>query len=464
MTSNGRVHFIGIGGIGMSGIARLLLQRGVAVSGSDAKESPITRELVAKGALFFAGHAAANVHGATEVVVSSAIRQDNPELVEARRLGLPEKHRSIKLADLVNSRRGITIAGTHGKTTTTSMAATMLSSAGLFPSYVVGGIIQSFADNARASDSEWIVIEADESDGTLVNYRPQIAVLTNVELDHTDFYKSMKQLDGVFATYLRNIKPGGICVCCADDPGAARILAGFSGRDVITYGLNGTSDISAREIRHDGLVSRFEVWYRGDRLGLVQLQVPGRHNVLNSLGAVGVGIAMEVPFDAISDGLGKFTGVDRRFQILGRANGITVVDDYAHHPSEIRATLAAARQAHGGRIVAVFQPHRFSRVQSLWDDFGAAFGDADEVVLVDTYPACEDPIPGVTTQLIADSARAHGHRGVNYPGSLADTEEFVMGFVRPGDLLLTLGAGDLVRTAHTLARRLAAPETQAEAV
>ncbi|PKO17446.1 UDP-N-acetylmuramate--L-alanine ligase [candidate division BRC1 bacterium HGW-BRC1-1] len=455
--TNEKIHFIGIGGIGMSGIALLLMQRGIAVSGSDSKESERVSALRAKGAEVFIGHRAENVKDASEIVVSSAIREDNPELVEAKRMGIPRFHRSEKLAWLVNSRRGITIAGTHGKTTTTSMAATVMSAAGVAPSYVVGGIIKSFGDNSRANDSDWIVIEADESDGSLVNYKSEIAVLTNVELDHADFYKNLAQLDDVFCRYLNNVIPGGTCIYCADDPGAKRVVERCTGLKCVTYGFNPEHDISARKVTHEDFGSRFEVCHHGNLLGEIHLRQPGLHNISNALAVVGIGLTLDLPFEAIAQGLNDFEGVGRRFQTLALSEDHHLVDDYAHHPSEIKATLAAARLGHAGRIVAVFQPHRYSRVAAFAEQFGHAFGDADVVILADVYAAGEDPINGIDSQAIANYIRQNGNHHVQCPGGLDQVEECVMGTLQPGDLILTMGAGDLVKTAHTLADRLSAP-------
>ena len=449
-----QIHFIGIGGIGMSGIALLLMQRGIAVSGSDSKESERASTLRSKGAEVFIGHHAENVHGASEIVVSSAIREDNPELIEAKRLGIPRLHRSEKLAWLVNSRRGITIAGTHGKTTTTSMIATVMSAASVAPSYVVGGIIKSFGNNSGANDSDWIVIEADESDGSLVNYKSEIAVLTNVELDHADYYKDLSQLDDVFCRYLSNVIPGGTCIYCADDPGARRVVKRCSGLNCVTYGFDPDHDISARNITHEAFSSRFEVVYHGNLLGEIHLHQPGLHNVSNALSVVGVGLTLGLPFAAIAEGLNDFEGVGRRFQTLAQSDDHHLVDDYAHHPSEIKATLAAARLGHAGRIVAVFQPHRYSRVAAFAEQFGQAFSEADVVILADVYAAGEDPIDGINSQTIADYIHQTGNHHVYCPGTLAQVEECIMEILEPGDLVLTMGAGDLVNTAQSLAKRI----------
>lgn len=441
----------------MSGIARLLLQKGVSVSGSDSKESANTRELRALGGTIFIGHAAENIIGATEVVVSSAIRPDNPELLEARRLGIPVLHRAQKLAQLVNSHRGITIAGTHGKTTTSSMVATLLSQEGFSASYVVGGIINSFSDNARAGDTDWFVIEADESDGSLVEYRPEIAVLTNIELDHMDFYRDTSHLHEVFATYVANVKPGGSCIYCGDDPGASRLMEHFRHRSqCLCYGLQEGAELHASHIEFVGLGSRFDVTFRGKKLGQLELQVPGHHNVQNSLAVVGVGLQVGLSFDQIREGLATFRGVKRRFQIIGRNDRYTVIDDYAHHPSEIRATLSAARTGNPKRVIGIFQPHRYSRTKSLAQEFGAAFCHADEVVITPIYGAGEDPIPDVSADLIVQSLRENKHPRVHYVEGLDRVEEYVANLVQPDDLVITLGAGDIWKVAEGLSRRLTA--------
>lgn len=442
----------------MSGIARLLLQKGFVVSGSDVKESANTKELRQRGAQVLIGHAAQNVVGAAEVVVSSAIRPENVELLEAKRLSIPVCHRACKLAQLVNEHRGITIAGTHGKTTTSSMIATLLCSAGLLPSYVVGGIINTMADNARAGQSEWIVIEADESDGSLVEFRPEIAVVTNIELDHTDYYHDAEQLYGVFQSYLLNTKPEGLCVYCADDPGVSKLMARcpcLEGKS-ISYALENPADLTVGEVTYEELGSRFDVYRRGERLGAVELRIPGRHNVQNSLAAVAVGLHIGLSFDEIAQGVASFRGVQRRFQVIGRSDKVTVVDDYAHHPSEIRATLLAARCSHSARILSIFQPHRYSRTQSLAKEFGAAFGNADEVVVTDIYPAGEDPIPNVSSELIVESLRENQHPSVHFVRGLDRVEEFVASLVQPQDLVITLGAGDIWKVAESLSRRLIA--------
>lgn len=461
MQAEGTVHFVGIGGIGMSGIARMLVQAGVPVSGSDIRESAIIKDFRQRGATIFIGHDAENVQGAREIVVSSAIRPENPELVEARRLGLPIIHRSKKLAELLNSRRGITIAGTHGKTTTSSLAACVLSSAGVVPSYVVGGIINTLADNARAGDSEWFVIEADESDGTLVAYHPEIAILTNVELDHMDFYRDLAHLHEVFGQHVRNIRHGGAFIYCADDEGARRLARETApqGVEAIPYGITSPdAAYAATDIKFVGLGSTFTLVRRGESVGRVHLSVPGQHNVLNSLAVVAAGERMGLPIDAMIPGLEAFTGVQRRFQVIGRNDHYMVVDDYAHHPSEIKATLSAARSVHRtNRIIGIFQPHRYSRTQSLATEFGAAFGNADQVIITGIYSAGEDPIADVSSDLIVQSLRENNHPAVHHVEGLDSVEDYVAGMVQPNDLVITLGAGDIWKVAQSLALRLTAP-------
>ena len=451
-----RSHFIGIGGIGMSGIARYLLSQGEPISGSDAKESPTVKSLREMGCEIFLSHDASNVHGKDEVITSSAIRPDNPEVMEAKRLGIPVIHRSKKLAELVNAHRGITIAGTHGKTTTSSMVATMLLHSGLAPSYVIGGIVNTFADNARRGDTEWFVIEADESDGSLIEYHPEIAVLTNIEMDHLDFYRDTVHLHEIFAEHLQNVKRGGLVVYCSDDPGVLRLVGHAVGteRFFLSYGLRDGADIRADNISFEGLGSSFDVVTSQGVLGTVKLQVPGRHNIQNSLAAVTIGIHLGLSIEQIAAGLYEFCGVQRRFQILSRTKDCIVVDDYAHHPSEIVATLSAARQSHKDRIITIFQPHRYSRTKSLARDFGGAFGNADEVIIIDIYGAGEDPIPQVSSDLIVKHIQENNHPNVQYIPDLETAEEYVAGRMQPNDLVITLGAGDVYKIAQNLSRRL----------
>lgn len=454
--TNKRSHFIGIGGIGMSGIARYLLTQGEPVSGSDAKESATVNSLREMGCNIFVGHSPENVHEATEVVTSSAIRPDNPEVVEAKRLGIPVIHRSRKLAQLVNAHRGITIAGTHGKTTTSSMVATMLLHAGIAPSYVIGGIVNTFADNGGRGDTEWFVIEADESDGSLIEYHPEITVLTNIELDHLDFYRDTIHLHEIFAEHVQNVKPGGLVVYCSDDPGVLRLVGHAVGAErlFLSYGLREGADIRADNIIFEGLGSTFDVITSQGVLGRISLQVPGRHNIQNSLAAVTIGLHLGLNIDQIAKGLFEFMGVQRRFQILSRTEFCTVVDDYAHHPSEIVATLSAARQSHKDRIITIFQPHRYSRTKSLARDFGAAFSNADEVIVVDIYGAGEEPMSQVSSEVIVRHCLENNHPNVQYIPDLETAEEYVATRLQQNDLVITLGAGDVWKISHNLSRRI----------
>jgi len=440
----------------MSGIARYLLAQGACVTGSDSRESATVASLRSLGAKIYIGHNPENVHGATEVVTSSAIRPENPEVMEAKRLGIPVIHRSRKLAQLVNTHRGITIAGTHGKTTTSSMVATMLKHGGLAPSYVIGGIVNTFSDNASRGETEWFVIEADESDGSLVEYHPEVAVLTNIEMDHLDFYRDTVHLHEIFGEHVQNVKPGGLVVYCSDDPGVLRLVGHAVGADklFLSYGLRDGADIRAENITVEGLGTSFDVVTSQGLLGRVALQVPGRHNVQNSLAAVTIGLHLGLDIDQIAAGLYEFMGVQRRFQILGRTDQCTVVDDYAHHPSEIVATLSAARQSHKDRIITVFQPHRYSRTKSLARDFGAAFANADEVIVVDIYGAGEEPIPQVTSELIVRSLQDNNHPHAQYVPDLAAAEEYIANRLQPNDLVITLGAGDVWKIAKNLAGRI----------
>jgi UDP-N-acetylmuramate--alanine ligase len=452
------VHFVGIGGIGMSGIARLLHTNGIAVSGSDAKESANVKALRDLGIPIFIGHNPENVHNAREVVTSTAVKMDNPEVQEAHRLHIPVMHRSKKLAQLVNTHRGITVAGTHGKTTTSSMVATMLNVAGLNPSFVIGGIVNTFEDNSHHGDTEWFVIEADESDGSLVEYFPEIAILTNIELDHMDYYRDTTHLHEIFAQHVQNVRRGGLTIYCSDDAGANRLIGHSIGmhREFVSYGLREGADLSAENISFQGLGSTFDVHHFGKRLGRITLQVPGKHNVQNSLSAVAVGLRLDIEFDKIAAGLHEFRGVQRRFQIIGRNENYTVVDDYAHHPSEIRATLSAARESHTKRIIGIFQPHRYSRTKSLADQFGACFHNADEVVITDIYGAGEDPIPQVTSELIVNHLKENNHPAVHFVQGLDTVEQYVADMIRPNDLVITLGAGDIWKVAAGLSKRLIA--------
>jgi UDP-N-acetylmuramate--alanine ligase len=447
-----KIHFIGVGGSGMSGLAEVLLTMGYQVSGSDLKAGDVTGRLVAMGGRVFVGHHERNVEGAHIVVYSSAVPADNPELRAAIARGLPVIPRAEMLAELMRMKYGVAVAGAHGKTTTTSMVGAVLVEGGHDPTIVVGGRVHALRTNARLGRGQFLVAEADESDGSFVRLQPAIAVITNLDREHMDFYGTMAGLESAFLEFAERVPFYGLVVLCGDDP-ALMALAPRISRRAVTYGIaRGT--IRAGGITAVGLGTRFDVSYDGRAMGTIDLPVPGRHNVLNALAAIAVGVELEIPFAQIAHALAQFGGVGRRFEVRGEAAGVLVVDDYAHHPTEIRATLEAARQAGRERIVVVFQPHRFSRTRALADEFGQAFEGADQLLVTDIYPAGETPIPGVTAELIVGAARSHGHRNVVYAGDLARAEALLREMVRPHDLVLTLGAGDITRLADRIVHAL----------
>ena len=441
------IHFVGIGGIGMSGIAEVLLTLAAnfRISGSDAKRSAITERLEQMGAVIYEGHSSDNISGADVVVTSSAIREDNPEVVAARQRQIPVIMRAEMLKELMRLYRyGIAIAGTHGKTTTTSMIAHMMMNTDLDPTVVVGGRVASLGSNAKIGKTgEYIVVEADESDGSLLLLTPTITVLTNIDADHLDFFtRGIEQIKACFVEFTNRVPFYGTNVLCLDDANVQAILPEIS-RRIITYGMAAQADVSAWAIETDkNFGSEFTVRAFGKDLGRMRLQVPGLHNVYNSLAAVAVGLDLHLSFEEISHNLSSFRGAERRFQIKGEANQIMVVDDYGHHPTEIKATLAAARSA-GRRVVVLFQPHRYTRTRDLMDDFARAFYGADVLLLVDIYPASEDPIEGITSQALVEKIERFGHRHVEYLGHLSNAVPKLQEIAQPGDIVLTLGAGNV---------------------
>jgi UDP-N-acetylmuramate--alanine ligase len=450
------IHFIGIGGIGMSGIAEILLNLGYRVSGSDARRSETVERLEQLGAKVFIGHAADNVEGAHVVVYSSAVGRDNPEMQAARQRQVPTIPRAEMLAELMRLKYAIAVAGTHGKTTTTSMIGTVLAEGRYDPTIVVGGRVSAFGSNARLGQGEFLVAEADESDGSFLKLTPTIAVVTTIDAEHLDFYRDLDAIRDAFVQFVNKVPFYGAAVVCLDEPNIQTLLPRIEKR-IVTYGLESAADLVARHVEHAGLTSRFEVIHRGERLGDCRLEIPGRHNVLNALAAIAVGLDLEIPFLTIARALGGFTGVQRRFQVRGEARGIMVVDDYGHHPAEIRATLGAARAGFDRRIVTVFQPHRYSRTQHLRQEFVTAFNQADELIVLDIYPAGEAPIPGVTAADLAEAIRAHGHRNVTYGGSdRAAVLDHLVDGLRRGDMVLTLGAGDVGQLGPARLERLEA--------
>ena len=450
------VHFVGIGGIGMSGIAEILLNLGYRVTGSDAKRTETVERLEQLGAKVFVGHAAGHVEGAHVVVYSSAVGRDNVEVQAARQRQIPAIPRAEMLAELMRLKYGIAIAGTHGKTTTTSMVGTVLAEGRLDPTIVVGGRVSAFGSNARLGQGEFLVAEADESDGSFLRLTPTIAVVTTIDAEHLDYYRDLDAIREAFLAFVNKVPFYGAAVLCLDEPNIQMLLPRVEKR-AITYGLESAADLVARHVSLSGLTSRFEVVYRGATLGECRLQIPGRHNVANALAAIAVGLDLEIPFETVTRALGSFTGVQRRFQIVGEARGILVVDDYGHHPAEIRATLAAARAGFDRRIVTVFQPHRYTRTRDLRQEFATAFNQADILVVLDIYAAGETPIAGVTAEDLADAVRAHGHRNVTYLGrDRAAVVDHLVDTLHRGDLVLTLGAGDVGQFGPDLLRRLEA--------
>ncbi|MBK7601549.1 MAG: UDP-N-acetylmuramate--L-alanine ligase [Acidobacteria bacterium] len=443
------IHFVGIGGIGMSGIAEVLLNLGYKVSGSDVRRSAITDRLEQLGARIFEGHQASNIEDAQVVVTSTAVRHDNPEVVEAMRRQIPVIPRAEMLAELMRLKYGIAIAGSHGKTTTTSMVATVLDRAGLDPTIVVGGRINAFGTNAKLGRGDFMVVEADESDKSFLKLTPTIAVVTNIDLEHLDFYKDIEEIRSYFVQFVNKVPFYGSVIICLDDQNVQLIIPEIK-RRVITYGMRAQAEISAADVRisRDNFSSDFAVRRNGELLGRITLNVPGDHNVCNALAAVAVGLDLGLDFKSIAEGLEAYRGTERRFQIKGTiedasgGTGILVVDDYGHHPTEIRATLAAAKSS-GRRLVVLFQPHRYSRTAALQDDFARSFYDADLVLLCDIYAASEDPIPGISSQALVEAIEKFGHRNVRYAGSVEQAAKALLDLAQSGDLVLTLGAGNV---------------------
>jgi len=447
------VHFVGIGGSGMSGIAEVLLNLGYTVSGSDLKRSSVTDRLVSLGARFAEGHAAARLRGAHVVVTSTAVKPDNPEVVEARRLGVPVIPRAEMLAELMRLKYGVAVAGSHGKTTTTSMVALVLDKGGLDPTVVVGGRLGVLGSGARLGRGEFMVAEADESDRSFLKLSPTIAIVTNIDREHLDTYKDLADVQEAFLGFLNKVPFYGAGVVCLDDGPIQDILPRVE-RRVVTYGLSPQAQVSARDVRLKPSGSAYMLSANGQTLGEIDVAVPGAHNVLNSLAAVAVGLELAVSFESIRQGLAAFTGVDRRFQIRGDVGGVLVVDDYGHHPTEIRATLETLRGRAGSRrTVVLFQPHRYTRTQHLWDEFCRAFHLADLLLLVDIYPAGEEPVAGVTSEALAEAITRRGHRQALYAGDLKKAADRLAQVVKDGDVVLTLGAGSVWTAGDELLKR-----------
>ena len=452
-----RIHFVGIGGIGMSGIAEVLLNLGYKVSGSDLKSSAVTQRLASLGATIFEGHRAENVTGSEVVVTSSAISRENPEVAEAHEHHIPVIQRAEMLAELMRLKYGIAIAGMHGKTTTTSMVAAVLAAGGLDPTVVVGGRVDAMGSNARLGKSQYLVAEADESDRSFLKLSPILSVVTNIDREHMDCYRNMRDVKKTFLEFMDRVPFYGMIVACNDDPLLRRLLPDVQ-RRTVTYGTKRGSDflisIPSTEASPSSHVSQlqrdvghpvfsFYVKYRGNDLGEFTLHVPGVHNVRNATAAIAVGIGLDVPVDAIRSALDQFRGVDRRFQLRGQAAGISVIDDYGHHPTEIKATLAAARQCGFGNIHVIFQPHRYTRTRDLMDEFTTAFADADSLVVLDIYAASEAPIEGISGEVLANRIHEASGKAVQYANSFSAAVDLASSAAQAGDMILTLGAGSV---------------------
>jgi len=435
----------------MSGIAEVLVNMGYPVTGSDVSTGPVTRRLSQLGARVHRGHRAGNVRGADVVVVSSAVGRDNPEVIEARRLKIPVIPRAEMLAELMRMKYGVAVGGAHGKTTTTAMIAEVLTHAGLDPTVVIGGRVGKLRSGAKLGFGELLVAEADESDGSFLKMKPTIAVVTNIDREHLDHYRDLGAIQDAFAAFLSLVPFYGAAVACTDDAHVRDILPRVD-RKIITYGLSSDADVAAVDVEVRGLRSSFTVRFDGKEQGRIELGLPGRHSVYNSLAAIAVALELEVPLRKISQALAGFRGVDRRMQRRGEAFGATVIDDYGHHPTEIAATLSAIREGFGARTVVVFQPHRYSRTRALLEEFGGAFFLADRVIVTDIYAAGEQPIDGIDGSLVVDALVRHGHPHVVYQPNVREIPRLLHQVVREGDIVLTLGAGDIWKLGEELVR------------
>lgn len=458
----GPIHFVGIGGIGMSGIAEVLMNLGYTVQGSDASDNANVKRLRDKGAKVFVGHKAEHVDGAEVLVVSSAIRRDNPELVAAREKRLPVVRRAEMLAELMRLKSCVAIAGTHGKTTTTSMVAALLDAGSFDPTVINGGIINAYGTNARVGLGDWMVVEADESDGTFLKLPADVAIVTNIDAEHLDHFKTFAAVQDAFRAFIENVPFYGFAVMCTDHPIVQRVVGRIEDRRIITYGENPQADVRLVDLDNEGGRSRFAVQFR-DRAGELvhtiadlMLPMPGRHNALNATSAIAVAHELKISDDAIRKALAGFGGVKRRFTRAGEWNGVTIIDDYGHHPVEIAAVLKAARESTTGQVIAVVQPHRYTRLQSLFEPFSTCFNDADAVIVAEVYPAGEAPIEGVDRDHLVAAVRARGHRQVIALPEQPQLAGIVKGLARPGDYVVCLGAGNITQWAYSLAGELKA--------
>ena len=454
----GPIHFVGIGGIGMSGIAEVLMTLGYTVQGSDAKASKITDRLVKLGATFFEGQRPENIGAAAVVVISSAIKKGNPELEEARRRKLPVVRRAEMLAELMRMRSNIAVAGTHGKTTTTTMVATLLDKGGFDPTVINGGVIHAYGSNARAGAGEWMVVEADESDGSFNRLPATIAIVTNIDPEHMEHWGTFEALRKGFYDFVSNIPFYGLAVCCTDHPEVQALVGRVTDRRIVTFGFNAQADVRAVNLTYDAGVAHFDVLLQGEGQGQqidnLTLPMPGNHNVSNALAAIAVARHLGMKAAEIREALAGFAGVNRRFTKVAEVGGVTIIDDYGHHPVEIAAVLKAARQATKGRVIAVHQPHRYSRLHSLFEDFCTCFNEADVVAIAEVYAAGEDPIPGASRDDLVAGLIAHGHRHARALLDEADLARLVKEQARPGDMVVCLGAGSISAWANALPARL----------
>jgi len=448
------VHFVGIGGIGMSGIAEVLLNLGYEVSGSDLHESEATRRLTSLGAKVLIGHGEDNLKSNPSVVViSSAVKFSNPEVVEARRRTIPVIPRAEMLAELMRMKYGIAVAGSHGKTTTTSMIAAVLGAAGLDPTLVIGGRVKSFGSNARLGQGQFLVAEADESDGTFLHLSPVIALVTNIDREHMDFYQTLDRLRKSFLDFINKIPFNGAAILCLNDPQVRSLLPKVKKR-YVTYGLSPEADFYARDFKSHAMEIQFSVYHHSQFLGKIRLHMPGRHNALNALAAIAIGDELDIPFHRTVEALEEFTGIHRRLEIKGEPAGVLVVDDYGHHPAEIQATLQAIHDGWDRPLTVVFQPHRYSRTQDLFDDFLSSFDGADRLILTEIYPAGEEEIPGVKGEGLYRAMKLRGHMEIEFIPDKREIAKKMVSKLKAGDMVLTLGAGDIYKVADELVQGL----------
>lgn len=443
-----KIHFVGIGGIGMSGIAEVLLNLGFTVTGSDIRKTETTERLERLGARVFYGHKKENVQSVDVVVISSAVKQDNLEIQSAKEFFIPVIQRAEMLAELMRMKFSIAVAGAHGKTTTTSIVSTILGYAGMDPTCVIGGKLNSLGSNARLGDSRYLVAEADESDGTFLLLYPTIAVVTNIDMEHLDYYRNIDEIKSAFLEFLNKVPFYGIDIICIDNPNLQTLIPHLK-RRYITYGLSKQADLRAENIVHEGFETRFMVIYKGEELGEISASIQGTHNVANVLAACGVGLELDIAFDTIREAMKTFSGIQRRLEIKWSGD-ITLVDDYGHHPTEIKATLSAIRKTGKGRVIVAFQPHRYTRTKALMDEFITSFNEADILIVTEIYPASEEKIEGVTGELLSENIRASGHKNVIFAPTKEDAKDRILEIAKSGDIVVTLGAGDINKICETL--------------